>query len=190
MFVRRISVIACLLALGLVACGGGGLTLTEYAERLEEEVALMNARIDELDVRMQDPASVDEARGLWDGRVAARERLVGVFEDLDPPDSAEEMHAAVADIVERLTAAEAALGARAAEYETVVDLGEIWDTAEGRAARAVDEEAIAICQAAQAMFDETADREILADVPWMTAEMKEIVDVVFGCTIEQREGAP
>ena len=46
------SVIGCLLALGLVACGDGGLTLTEYAERLEEEVVLMNARIDEIDVQM------------------------------------------------------------------------------------------------------------------------------------------
>jgi hypothetical protein len=186
---RRIWVIASLFACGLVACGGG-LTLTEYAERLETEMAVVVARIDELDADMEDADSVDEVRELWDERIAAREHLVGTFEDLDPPANAEEMHAAASELMERLTAAEATLAARAAEFETVVAPGRIWETAEGRAARAVDEEAIALCQAAQQSFDETADREILADVSWMTTEMKEVVDVVFGCTSEQRENAP
>lgn len=180
---RRIWVIASLFACGLVACGGG-LTLTEYAGRLEAEMAVVIARIDELDAEMEEAGSVDEVRELWDERVAARERFVGAFEDLDPPANAEEIHAAASDMIERLNA-EATLAARADEFETVADPGRIWDTEEGRAARAVDEEAIALCQAAQESFDETADREILADVSWMTTEMKEVVDVVFGCTSEQ-----
>ena len=85
---RRIWVIASLFACGLVACGGG-LTLTEYAERLEAEMAVMVARIDELDAEMEDADSVDEVRELWDERIAAREQLVGAFEDLDPPANAE-----------------------------------------------------------------------------------------------------
>lgn len=121
---------------------------------------------------MEDADSVDEVRELWDERIAAREQLVGAFEDLDPPANAEEMHAAASNLMERLTAAEATLAARAAEFDTVVAPGRIWDTTEGRAARAVDEEAIALCQAAQQSFDETADREILADVSWMTTEMR------------------
>ena len=45
-------------------------------------------------------------------------------------------------------------------------------------------------QAGQAEFDKTADREILADVPWISSELNEVVDVVFGCTPAQRETTP
>lgn len=186
---RRSSVIASLLAFGLAACSGG-MSLTEYAERLEEEVALMNVRIDQVDVRLEGATSVDEVLELWDERIAARERLLDAFDDVDPPGSAEEMHAVASDIIGRLTAAEAALGVRAAEFDTLADLDQLWETAEGKAARAADAEAIALCQAAQESFDETADREILSDVSWLTSEMKEVIDVVFGCTAEQRTAAP
>ena len=186
---RRSWVIVTLLAFGLAACSGG-MSLTEYAERLEEEVALMNLRIDQLDVRLEDATSVDEVLDLWDERIAARERLLDAFDDVDPPGSAEEMHAVASDIMGRLTAAEAALGVRAAQFDTLTDFDQVWETEEGQAARAADVEAIALCQAAQESFDETAQREILADVSWMTPEMKEVVDVVFGCTAEQRGSAP
>ena len=190
MVIRRLTVTTCLLALVLAACGSGSLTLTEYAERLESAVAAMNGRIDALDVRLEAAPSVDEARRLWDERIAAREALVEEFEALDPPERAVEMHEAVLDILRRLTAAEAAMGSKATESGDVFDLGEIWSSAEGRAARAIDEEAIGICLAGQAAFDKTTDREILADVPWMSSEMKEVVDVVFGCTPAQRETEP
>ena len=85
-----------------------------------------------------------------------------------------------------LTEAEAAMGLLATEYDSMSELAQIWDTPEGLAARAVDQDAIAICQAAQARFDETTDREVLEDVSWVTAEMKDIIDVVFGCTAEER----
>jgi len=38
--------------------------------------------------------------------------------------------------------------------------------------------------------DETAGREVLADVPWVTSDMKEVIDVVFGCTAEERRTTP
>jgi hypothetical protein len=180
--------IASLLVFASAACSGR-MTLTEYAERLEEEVALMNARIDDVDVRLEEAESLDEVLDLWDERIAARERLLSAFDEVDPPDSAKEMHAAASDIIGRLTAAEAALGVRAAEFATLTDFDRVWETEEGLAARAADAEAIALCQAAQESFDETADREILADVSWMTSEMKEVVNVVFGCTPEQRQNA-
>ena len=183
---RRIAFAVSILALSLAACGGGGLTLTEYATQLEEAVTVMNDRLDEIDVELADAASVDEARRYWDGRIAAREEFLEVFLAIDPPESAVAMHEAAQDIVGRLTAAEAALGTLASTYETVADLGQIWDTPEGRAARAVDQEAVTICLAAQAMFDETTNREILSEVPWMTSELKELVDVVFGCIAAER----
>lgn len=180
----------CLLALGIASCTSNGLTLTEYATRLEDAVVVMNARLDEIDAGLAEAVSVDEAQGLWAERVAAREIFLAELGSIDPPESATEMHAAALDIMTRLTAAEAAMGKRAEDYDDVAALGAIWDTAEGRAARAVDLEAIKICQAAQAMLDETADREILAEVPWITSELKEVVDVAFGCTGAERSALP
>lgn len=116
--------------------------------------------------------------------------MVEEFEALDPPEQAAELHEVALDILRRLTAAEAAMGVKAAVYEDVSDLGEIWNSAAGRAARAIDEEAIAICQAGKAVFDDTADRKILADVAWISSELKEVVDVAFFCTAAERGNAP
>ena len=182
MLMRRITV--WLLVVGVAACGGD-LTLTEYATRIEAAVAAMNVRVDELDVAIAESASMDEVWALWDQRVAAREELVAEARALDPPESAAEMHEVAVDIMGRLAATEAAMRVHA-EDETITHLGEVWDTAEGQAARAVDEEAIAICQAAQAFFDGTADRQILAEVPWISSELKEVVEVAFGCTAAER----
>ena len=174
-----------LLVLGVAACGGG-LSLTEYGNRIEAALAVMNARVDELDFAIADAASMDEVWTLWDQRIAAREEFVAQVRALDPPDSAAEMHEVAVDIASRLTAAEAAMSVHA-ENEIITNLAEVWDTTEGRAARAVDAEAIAICQAAQAYFDEAADRQIeAANVPWLRSELREVVDVAFGCTAAQR----
>jgi len=183
--VRQLAATLAVTVVGLAGCGGG-LSLNEYAERLESAVSDMNLRIDALDVQLEAETSVEEASRLWDERIAAREALVSEFESLDPPDEAVEMHKAVLDILRRLTAAEAAMGAMAAGHEDPFDLGEIWSSEEGQAALAIDEEAIVICLAGQALFDETADREILAEVPWISSELSEVIDVVFGCTAAQR----
>lgn len=172
--------------LGLTACGGESTSLSEYAGQLEDEVGVMNARLDEIDTQLDRAASVDEAVQLWNQRIAARQRFLDFLATVDPPASASEAHAAADDILERLTAAEAAMATLADEYETVPSLGQIWDTPEGQAARAVDQEAVAICRAVQAHFEETADRAALEAVPWLTDEMTEVIDVVFGCTAEER----
>jgi len=157
--------VAGLLVLGLVACGGDSLSSSEYATRLEDEVAAMNARLDEIDVQLEPAASVDEASQLWDERIVARQRFVDHLAAVDPPESGTELHAAACDTVGRLIEAEAAMGVLAGEHETVASLRQIWNTPEGQAVRAIDQEAVAICRAAQASFGETADREVLADVP-------------------------
>ncbi len=92
-------------------------------------------------------------------RVAAREELVAEIRALDPPESAAEMDKVAVDSLSRLAAAEAAIAVHA-RAETITHLGEVWDTTEGLVARAVDEEAVAICEAAQAFFEGTADRQI------------------------------
>lgn len=160
--------------------------MSEYAAEIEDEINVMHSQIADTDAALVNVTSVEEAQRAWAQRVAARERLIEAMAALEPPESAAELHEATQDILGRLTAAEAAMGLAAAEYDSMTELARIWDSPEGLAARAVDQDAIAICQAAQARFDETTDREILEDVSWVTAEMKDIVDVVFGCTAEER----
>jgi hypothetical protein len=146
----------------------------------------MHSQIEDADAALVNVTSVEEAQRAWAQRIAARERLVAAMSALEPPESAAELHEAARDILGRLTEAEAAMGLLATEYDSMSELAQIWGTPEGLAARAVDQDAIAICQAAQARFDETTDREVLEDVSWVTAEMKDIIDVVFGCTAEER----
>ena len=61
-------------------------------------------------------------------------------------------------------------------------------TPEALAVSAVQEEMITFCQARQAQFDATADREVFADAPWIPSEMKEVVTVLLGCGAEESDG--
>ena len=177
-----ISTVALSLALVLVACGGGTLTLSEYGEQGEQLVIEVSQRVDALDAALEsDDQTVDSVQAYWDERVEARRDFSEGLAALEPPDEAAELHAIVVDVFNRLTAAEESLAARVTSLETVSGPAEWWATQEGQAARAVDEEVPQICVAAQGAFDETADREAVVDVPWMPPEMKEVVRVAFGC---------
>ncbi len=92
------------------------------------------------------------------------------------------MHAAALDIVTKLANAERALAQQADEIETVDELSELWDTQAGMNVDAVDEQARAFCTAAQTKFDSSADRAAAFEgQPWVPAELKEVVQVFFGC---------
>ena len=178
----RISTVALFLALALAACGGGTLTLSEYGEQGEQLVVEVSQRVDALDAELDsEEQTVDTVRTYWDERVEARRDFLEGLEALEPPEEAAELHAIVVDIFNRLTVAEESLAARVTSLETVSGPAEWWATPEGQAARAVDEEVTHICVVAQGAFDETVDREAVADVPWMPPEMKEVVRVAFGC---------
>ena len=181
----RISTVALSLALVLVACGGETLTLSEYGEQGEQLVIEVSQRVDALDAELEsEDQTVDSVRAYWDERVQARSDFSEGLEALEPPDEAEELHAVVVDIFNRLTAAEESLAARVTSLETVSEPAEWWATPEGMFAHAVDEEVTQICVVAQGAFDETVDREAVVDVPWMPPEMKEVVRVAFGCSDE------
>jgi hypothetical protein len=93
-----------------------------------------------------------------------------------------DLHARGLDLFNRLTAAEQAVAGRVAASTSVPSRGYWWDTPEGRAARAIDEEAIAICRFAQGEFDATQDESVLAeDIAWIPTDKKEVVRVAFGC---------
>ena len=64
---------------------------------------------------------------------------------------------------------------------TGVGVDAIWQTEEGVAALAANENAIELCYAAQAELDRTQARTDLDDASWMPSDMKEVVRVAFGC---------
>lgn len=170
------------LAVILVACGGGPLTLQEYGAQAEDLVATVSVRIDDLDADLESYAqTADGTQDYWDNRLDARAQFLKGLQNLNPPEIAVELHEVVVELFDRLNTAEEALAARVATMEPGIGAGAWWDTSEGRAAAAVDEEVTAICYVAQGEFDKTEDRSAFADMPWIPPEMKEAVRVAFGC---------
>ena len=170
------------LVLIVTACGGGSLTLSEYSEQGMAVVAVMEERIATLDAEWDSQTpTVERARTYWDRRLEARVEALEGLEGLNPPGEVAELAATGLDLFSRLLAAEEALAVRVGLFETVTEPEQWWTTAEGDAVRAVEDEIDALCQVFQARYDATIERVALSDVPWIPAEMKEIVQVDIGC---------
>jgi hypothetical protein len=185
--VLRVVALGTWLALVVAACGGGGLSLTEYAEEVEALVADVGRRVDDLDAgRESRPVTVESEKQYWDARVAARVEFRDGMRALDPPEEVDVMHMAGLGIISRLTDAEQQVAARAALMQTNSDIDELYRSPEAAAWQAIDGEAVEICKAAQAEIDATEDRAAFEGNLWIPPELKEIVSVAFGCTAEQR----
>jgi hypothetical protein len=100
---------------------------------------------------------------------------------LDPPPVLADQHTTALDLFARITAADEALAARAATFETLTEHRPWLNTPEGQAAQAVLEEVYEFCRDSQERFDSTADRGAWRDTAWIPPEMKEVVKVAFGC---------
>jgi hypothetical protein len=176
-------ILAICLAILLPGCGSGEPTLGEYAEELEVLVTTMNRKITVLDSNLEsEPLTVEGTQNYFEEKIAARDELLESFRAIEPPEEATDMHAAALDIVAKLTNAERALAQQADKIETADELSELWNTQAGLTADAVDEEARAFCATAQSQFDSTADRAAVFDGPWIPTELKEVVQVFFGCS--------
>ena len=180
-FLRRF-ISSTLLILVVTACGSGTLSLTEYNEQGMALVAVMEERLYELDAEWDSQtATVEDVRIYWDRRIDAYETAVGGLEALEPVGEAAELHRTGMELFNELVAAESALAVRVASFETVTGPGQWWNTAEGTAVGAVEEDIYSFCLLFQAMYDATVERLVVSDVPWIPSELKEIVDVDIGC---------
>jgi hypothetical protein len=74
------------------ACGGGGLTLEEYFDKLEEMDADAGEQLDEIGNDISDAEDLDEVKDLVDDFSEALEDYVGGLEDLKAPGDAEDAH--------------------------------------------------------------------------------------------------
>jgi hypothetical protein len=178
-----------LLLLGLVAmiaACGGGISTKEYATEIEGLAETMNGRLDQLDAEIEQNASLEALHSYARERVAARYAFAEGLEGLEPPADVEDLHTTALGIFRRLADAEALLAERVYELTTNIGVDAVWQSPEGVAARAADEEAVALCLSAQSDFDKTHLRRELGDVPWVPPEMKEVIIVTFGCVAEDR----
>jgi hypothetical protein len=179
--VRRVCSSALVILL-FTACGGGSLSVSEYAAEAEELVAEMEARFVSLDADWEAQVpSMEGALEYWEGRLDIRHDFLEGVRALQPPDEVLPMHQSALEVFDRITVADEALAARAATFEAVTEHWQWVDTPEGRTADAVLEEVYDFCRASQEEFDATQGGEALEDVPWISPEVQEVVKVAFGC---------
>lgn len=166
----------------LAACGGGPLSVSEYAAQAEMLVGRMSAEFADLDAAWEsETPSLEGAMVYWEGRLEIREDFLEGVEGLDPPEAVAQQHAAALDVFARITEADEALAARVAVMDEVTEHRQWLDTPEGEKSLALLEEIYAFCRASQAEYDATQEREGLEDAPWLPNEMTEVVSVAFGC---------
>lgn len=169
-------------ALVAAGCSGGTLTLTEYSQQGGAVSAEVEERIVALDAELDSqPPSAESFESYWERRLEARNRSMEGFDDLDPPVSVAELHDAGSVLYAKLVATEEALALRISSSGTAIGPDEWWETDEGEAVRAVEAEINEFCRAFQVHYDETIERMISADVPWIPSEMKEIARIDIGC---------
>ena len=182
---RRILTLVVVIGLVVVACSSSS-SLTEFAEELDVLVSTMNERLDTGDASLGEEPSLDEMRSYVTNRVKLRNDFLDAFRALDSPGEIEDLYETALDIISRLVAAETELADFVMEAETAEEARTAWDSPAGDAARAVDVESLAICDAAQASIDATQDRDSFSDTPWIPPEMKEVIEVTFKCRAGDR----
>ena len=166
----------------LASCGGGDLSLAEYNTEGMALGAAMEERIYALDAEWDSQtATVEDVRTYWDQRIEAYETALGGFEALEPAAGVAELHRTGMELFTKLVVAESALAVRVISFDTATVPEQWWDTAEGEAVGAVEDEIYSFCLVFQAMYDRTVERIALSDVPWIPPQMKEIVQVDIGC---------
>jgi len=183
--VRRILTLVVVIGLVVVACSSSS-SLTEFAEELDDLVSTMNEQLDAGDASLDEEPSLEEMRSYATDRVMVRNDFLDAFRALDSPEEIEDLYETALDIISRLVAAETELADFVMEAETAEEARTVWDSPAGDAARAVDVESLAICDAAQASIDATQDRDAFSDTPWIPPEMKEVIEVTFKCRAGDR----
>jgi hypothetical protein len=163
------------------------ISLPEYAKEVEALVTTMNARLDELDTEFSDAENLDDIKEYARERVEARTVFLSGMRELDAPEADVDLHTEAISIMGRVVESESALSDMVQDLDSVSDVDSIWDTPEGVAARAADERAVVLCEAAQETLDSTDSGSELEGVPWIPPEMKRIVRVAFGCHAELRQ---
>lgn len=171
----------------LYGCGNGEVSLDEYAERVNDAVNRATQQYEVLIESGQGAVMVAEGAQLTafspQDLQAALEQLGEIEAELSettdaiaPPEEVADLHKLLFDT--RFASAREALAARAG---TSVDWEELSETREMAAYRTAVAEDKQACIDIQGELDDTEEREVFADAPWIPGELKEVVDSVLGC---------
>ncbi len=178
----RLALIGLWLVALLAACGESGLSLSEYADEADRLVNQVDGRLDaEAAAHFAQEPTVEGTRRYLSVRVDEYAEFLEGLENLDPPEEAQSLHEAFVEIVSGLLVAEEARADRAAAIDSVDEIDHVWTGAESGAVLALEQKAIALCNAAQSQFDATEDREPFTGNYWVPAELKDIVQVALDC---------
>lgn len=178
------------LAVAGAACGtDDGLSLADYATRAETALMEMHAKIEAGDERYAklQTVTVNDVRVRWAERVDARTELLELLATLEPPEEAADLHAAAGEAITALIDAEQAIADLAGTASNIEQLAGIEEGELGKAFRAADDRAIALCEAAEEALNSEYEPGLVTSTPWVPMELQDVVSVGFGCTAEDRQ---
>ena len=129
----RATIAAGLAAVALVAAGCGGTSKEDYEGELDQIGESLDEQLTEISRDVQSSGSLENAADDIEKGADALDEAAGDFDDIDPPDDAEDAHAKIVDGVEALAGdfREAADAARANDAATVLELFSDIEASEG-----------------------------------------------------------
>jgi hypothetical protein len=164
----------------LAACGGSGLSLSEYGDRLNEIVGTYEPQAEAAwgeFLQLPEP-TLQDVKTLFDRNAAIRTEAEAAFRDLDPPDEIADLHILLVDWLTSLRQAGEAVAARVG---TLDSWDEFLQSAEYQTFETTLIGGAEVCNEYQAKLDATAAGGIFADTPWIPGDLKEVVEAVVGC---------
>jgi hypothetical protein len=171
-------------ALALVGCGGGELSLTAYVDRLNAINDRMVPKAQVLISELEQSATPRDVHATMERMVALRIESVQATEALDPPEQVADLHELFVGWEKRLLPIEEGLMTRAG---TVVGWEELFESDEVSAYRAALVEGKQVCVEFQMRLDATKERGVFADTPWIPGELSEVVEARLGCDLFPEE---
>lgn len=172
-------------AVGLAACGGGELSLTEYLERIDDAATLAGERGDALladAAGTVDPTPQQLLSGLKRGLSEVRIPLQEAVDELSPPDQLADLHDLMWDWHRDFITVEQAVAARVGTTDdTAAGWEALSESPEMKAYRSSIAEGKRLCIGFQAELDAISDIGGFADAPWMPGELRGVIETALGC---------
>lgn len=185
----RAKALLLVIAVLVTSCGGGTVGAAEYAATVQDMVWGMNQGLDDLQAEHDaSPITAESEREYWSNRAALRDDFYEGMRAVTPPPEYADMHDAALAVIDRLVTAEHGVVEAAEGADDLSDLIALREGEAMAALSAADEEAIALCRSAQEVLDTSSDERLEPGIPWITPAVGEVVQVVFGCTAEERGG--
>lgn len=186
---RTWAVCSLVLVFVAVSCGGGGeLSLSEYVDQVNvtqsRAIQQYRALIAGPGGGVLDGTSVDFASFTPQDLQAGLERAQLVeleaqeaLAEIEPPEIVSKLHNLLFD-----DEFDSVLGELAARAGAAADWYELSVTPEMEAYRVSLAGYSQVCFEFETELNATVERGVFADTPWIPAELKEVVEAVFGCS--------